>query len=80
MKKYNTILELICGIAGWQGGTIHQALPYFKSLTLTEQTAIYFYCVEYGLTFDAAFNVVSSIVFAGNIQRFKGMVALCVTQ
>ena len=80
MKKYNTILELICDIAGWQGGTIHQALDYFKSLTLTEQTAIYSYCVECGFGIGhAGYILISDTVYHGNIERFNGMVKLCAT-
>jgi hypothetical protein len=80
MKKYNTILELICAVAGWQGGTIHQATNYFKSLTLTEQTAIYFACVENNLQNSPSFARIENTVMLGNIERFNGMVALCGTR
>lgn len=86
MKEYNTVLELICAVAGWQGGTIHQALDHFKSLTLTEQTAIYFKAVQCGLGYDESndlcsvgFSLIQNIVVDGNIERFNGMVALCAT-
>ena len=79
MKKYNTILELICDIAGWRGGTIHQALLYFKNLTLTEQTAIYFAVIANNLQNRAGFYYIEETVKACNIQRFNAMVKLCAT-
>lgn len=79
MKKYNTILELICAVAGWRCCSIQQALGYFERLTVTEQTAIYFACNEYGVILEPPFNRIYDIVKAGNIQRFNGMVKLCAT-
>jgi hypothetical protein len=32
-----TTLDLYCSFRGWQGGTIHQALADFNSLTRTQQ-------------------------------------------
>ena len=80
MKRYKTILDLICDTAKWNGGTIHQALEYFKKLTLTEQTAIYFACVSCDLQNCAGFYYIEDTVKAGNVQRFNGMAASCGTR
>lgn len=41
-----TVLEVICKIKGWQGGTIHQAIVEYKQMELADQQKVVDLCQD----------------------------------
>ena len=41
-----TVLEVICKVKGWRGGTIHQAIAEYKQMSVADQQKVIDLCQD----------------------------------